>query len=71
VEPLVDAALQAVSLVSPALADAEREDSPEALAAALAAARLVTTRVEAALAGRVDEATVTAVQDAARVALGW
>jgi hypothetical protein len=71
VEPLVDAALQAVSLVSPALADAEREDSPEALAAALAAARLVTARVEAALAGRVDEATVTAVQDAARVALGW
>lgn len=70
-EPLVDAALQAVSLVSPALADAEREDSPEALAAALAAARLVTARVEAALAGRVDEATVTAVQDAARVALGW
>jgi hypothetical protein len=71
VEPLVDAALQAVSLVSPALADAQREDSPEALAAALAAARLVTARVEAALAGRVDEATVTAVQDAARVALGW
>ncbi len=70
-EPLVDAALQAVSLVSPALADAQREDSPEALAAALAAARLVTARVEAALAGRVDEATVTAVQDAARVALGW
>jgi hypothetical protein len=70
-DPLTDMALKAVSMVSPALAQAEREDSPEALAAALAAARLVVERVETALAGRIDEATVNATQNSARTALGW
>lgn len=70
-DPIVDAALQAVSLVSPAVARAEADDSPEALAAAVAAARLVAARVEARLAGRVDEATISAVQEGARIALGW
>jgi hypothetical protein len=70
-DPLTDMALKAVSMVSPALAQAEREDSPEALAAALAAARLVVERVETALAGRIDEATVNATQNSAQTALGW
>lgn len=70
-DSIVDAALQAVSLVSPAVAQAEADDSPEALGAAVAAARLVAARVEARLAGRVDESTISAVQEGARIALGW
>lgn len=70
-EPLVEGALSAVSLISPALARAERDDVPEELAAALAAARLVTERLESKLDARVDEATIAAVKDGARIALGW
>lgn len=70
-EPLTEIALHAVSLVSPALTQAEAEDSPEALAAALAAARLVEERLSVKLAGRVDESTISAVKESARVSLGW
>lgn len=70
-EPLVEGALAAVSLISPALARAEADDVPEELAAALAAARLVTERLESKLAARVDETTIAAVKDGARIALGW
>lgn len=68
---LTEKTLQAVSQLSAALADAEREDDAQALAALVAACRLVEARALAGLAGRVTAAELLTAEVESVTALGW